>query len=622
MIRFATGTLVILHLGLLLATLSDYRVSVDAAYHVSMGREYAEHFLYFWDHIHYQPGGRPNLQGPLVHFVIGMLGRVLGGSADDYVLANAILGTACWLFGVFTVFFFSRAYGTDRAALLAVAVFTGSVWGSGSFYVNLPSGWLFVLTPWAIHFFLKGRLLWAVLATTLACYSHLGGFATAPMGLVLAAFLASQWRHLMTVAMGAALLTSPYWIHFLLSINSYVGITNESAWMIDPLANLFGVAGLLAVLRSPRNHAFLVAWAVAPIAWLFQDTGRFLVHSSLAGAALGGIAIGGYLEQRRGSALCTAGTVLLVLLATFFPLGPPGLGAEFTWLTTRFPRPLDWKEIESISSVIRDKGLDKRLIYGTYGSGLSLWADARIEGGHWKEVQPSTKPAKDIRVGDRAYVLPLSPEDLLLRDWQGRGFLTVHGGGRWTSVVTFERRLSVKRAVHTRNLAWQSEAQWFASHCEHIAPGDWFAVFTDPAEIPRQRTAREQCRTPVGRIEAALLLWAYALEPHKWELSRNVHDCAKGLIKLAAIVGNESIAEYRTPAWHQQMREKMEALASAAREFPHSAERMLYDVVDHVYGERRGTLLGDPTQRTEKGKCGTIGSRNKDPIASRPVRDS
>src|SRR5215468_256512 len=95
--RLATLIVVGLHLLLLVAALPDSMVSVDSAFHTALARQYGEHGIYFWDTIHYAPAHRPNLQGPALHLAIGVLGRLLGGTGDDYVLANAILGVLCWL---------------------------------------------------------------------------------------------------------------------------------------------------------------------------------------------------------------------------------------------------------------------------------------------------------------------------------------------------------------------------------------------------------------------------------------------------------------------------------------------------------------------------------------------
>ena len=97
---------------------------------------------FWWDDIHYAPAHRPpNLQGPACIVAVGVLGRVLGGTGDDYVRANAIVA----LFRLDRrgsrrlVHFARRREGGDRAALLAIAAFTGSAFASASFSVNLPS---------------------------------------------------------------------------------------------------------------------------------------------------------------------------------------------------------------------------------------------------------------------------------------------------------------------------------------------------------------------------------------------------------------------------------------------------------------------------------------------------
>jgi len=248
-LRRLTAALVGLHLALLLAALPDYMVSNDSAFHVALARQYAEHGVYFWDTIHYAPAHRPNLQGPALHVAIGVLGRALGGTGDDYVRANALLAVAGWAAAVGTVAFFASRFGGDLAALLAVALFAGSMFASGSYRVNIPSGWMFVLTPWAIHFFLERRLLLSTVLTALACYTHLGGFATAPLGLVIAALLAGRLRDLAATAAGVSVLTAPYWIHFLRSLPWYVGRKGDTALMIDPFVHVSGVIG------SPQRSA-------------------------------------------------------------------------------------------------------------------------------------------------------------------------------------------------------------------------------------------------------------------------------------------------------------------------------------------------------------------------------
>ncbi|MDV2583672.1 hypothetical protein, partial [Alkalibacillus haloalkaliphilus] len=84
----------------------------------------------------------------------------------------------------------------------------------------------------------------ATLLAALACYTHLGGFLTAPFGLVVAALVQRRFGALLRVAIGVTILTAPYWIHFLRGHPWYLGRKGDSAWMIDPLLLAFWLVGL------------------------------------------------------------------------------------------------------------------------------------------------------------------------------------------------------------------------------------------------------------------------------------------------------------------------------------------------------------------------------------------
>ena len=186
--RAVTWTILGVNGLLLIISLPDYRAVVDSGYHISLARWYAAHGTAWWDHINYGPGGRPNLQGPALHVAIAILGRMLGGSADSFILANAILGLVQWSAAMLTVLYFARRLGGDIAAMFAVALLAGAASAAASFYIGIPSGWLFISIPWAIYFFLEDRLVVATLITSAACYLHLGGFLTAPFGILAAGF--------------------------------------------------------------------------------------------------------------------------------------------------------------------------------------------------------------------------------------------------------------------------------------------------------------------------------------------------------------------------------------------------------------------------------------------------
>jgi hypothetical protein len=590
-IRAATAAIVALHLVLLTASLGDYRVSVDSAYHVALAHQYGEHGSYWWDDIHYAPAHRPNLQGPAVHVAVGALGRLLGGTGDDYVRANAIVALLGWLAAVATLLHFARREGGDCAALLAVAAFTGSAFASASFSVNLPSGWLFVLTPWAIDAFLRGRLATATVLAALACYTHLGGFLTAPFGLAVAALAQRRFGALLRVAIGVTCLTAPYWIHFLRGLPWYLGRKGDTSWMIDPLLLAFWVTGLIGAVRARRT--FLIAWGIAPLAWLLQDASRFLLQGTLAGAALGGVAIAGWLERSRRTSLTTAVTTALVLVATVFPLGPPALGAEALWLLAGFPRMLDWAELRRVAQVLPAEVDQGKIVqgYAVYvPSGLAVWRKIEGERGHWVEVQPQPDPAFDIPAGDKVYVLALPPDDEMLQAYASRGWLHVYGGGAWMSVLTFDAPPALDAARTALAATLARDAAWIGEHCEHNAMGDVVQLVLDPSILARRRVARAECRTRVGRIQLALLETCHALQTSDAEHAKACRAGARALGWMSALVADEATLDFRTKAAHEQMRADMHNVArlAATGDVP---ETELGATLDGYLGEIRGGLL-------------------------------
>ena len=602
MIRLVTWLLVGVNFLLLAVALGDYRVSVDSAYHVALARQYGERGTYFWDDIHYAPAHRPNLQGPAVHVVVGALGRLLGGSGDDYVRANAIVALLGWLAAVATLMHFTWREGGDLATLLAVSVFVGSAFASGSFSVNLPSGWLFVLTPWAVAAFLRDRTLAAALLTSLACYTHLGGFFTAPLGLLIAALLTGRVRALLRTAALVALLTAPYWIHFLRGLPWYIGRKGDSSWMIDPLVAVFWILGLMSALR--RRNAFLITWALAPLAWLVQDASRFVLQGSLAGAALGGVAIAGWLEHwpRRGwrNAVITT----LVLVATVLPLGPPALGAEAVWLLARFPRMLDWSELRRDAAALPPTVDGGRLVHG-YAvyvvSGLAGWRNIEGERGHWVEVQPQPDPADEISAGDKVYVLALPPDDEQLRALAARGWLQIHGGGAWSSVLELGPRPALADAKQNLTTTLAREAAWIGDNCEHNAMGDILGLLADPDALTQRRARRGACRTRVARIHVAVLEYCYALEDDDPARARACRQGARGVGWMCALVGDEATLDFRTAATHARMRTDMRNVAAIAASGA-DPEPAFIAMLEAYDGETRGGLL--PVRRPEHAEDG------------------
>ncbi len=592
-LRRALIAILALHFVPLLLSVTDYRVTADSAYHVAMGRQYGTHGTYYWDDIHYQPQGRPNLYAPLVHVGIGLLGRLAGGEGGDYVLANALLGLLLWLSAMGTAVFFARRLAGDRAALIAGAVLAGSAFASGSFYVNLPSAWMFVFTPWALHFFLAGRLVSAAAFTSLACYASLGGFATAPLALILAAIPTRRFRALLITGSLAALATAPYWIHVLRSLAWYTSQKGDSTWLIDPLVNLFWIVGVVAAARSKPKPVFLLAWAFAPLAWFFYDPSRFIVQSSLAGSVLGAIAVTRWMHGRLERPARRWATVTLVSVATVLPLGIPGLGGELTWLANRYPKIVDWQETRLLADVIREGGLEGRRVRGYVGdrlSGLSVWADIRGVKGHWYEVRPTPDPADTMSVTGVVYLMGVPPTDAVVVDWSARGVITVHGGGAFSSLIELGSPLSPRAADALVAETWARDAAWISQRCEHNSLGNWLTLFLDAEEIPRRTRVRGDCRTRVARMQIALMVRLAALEVTDSERAFELRPRSDELFWMQSVVGDPMALDYRTAAVHARMREDMGSIAELASSGG-DIDSAVADMLDRYLGASRGKLF-------------------------------
>lgn len=562
--RAATILIVAAHLVLLLVALPDVRLTVDAGYHVALSRWYGEHGTAFWDHINFGPGGRPNLQGPAQHLVVGVLGRIIGGSGDDYVLANALVAVGQWAAALWTAIFFARRFGGDWAALCAAALLSGNGVASGSFSVGIPSGWLFILTPWAVHWFIGRRLLLAAAATALSIYAHLGGFAMAPVGVAIAALLMRRWRDLLVVGAVTAVLVSPYLVHVVRHLDWYRGERGHVVLEVSPLIFLIGIAALVAVARSPRRHALLIAWCAAPAIWLIQDYTRFFSQSTLALAAIGGIGVAALLA-RLTLPWRIAGAAALILLATLqSPINAASLPGELAWARgDRYPRLVDWGEARTLAAVIARANLTHQLVspYNpTQCIRIAAFTPVQFEKGHWVEVQPADDPAELLPSGGKTFIVPLAADDATMADLVERGWVHVHGGSATTSVVTLTSSPApiqdVMPVVH-RIIA--DEADWLADHARNNVRA--------PAGVDRdawQRLMAEQ-RIHAGRLYAASVVYAHALERRNPAEARTMRTMTRGFGSLANFLGDEGALGFIDDDGHSRLLANLRRVAGEAR---------------------------------------------------------
>ena len=570
--RITMWTILIINAALLLYAIPDYRVSIDSGYHISLAEQYAAHGTAWWDHINFGPGGRPNLQGPALHVAIALLGTAFGGNPHSYIIANAILAFCQWLSAVLTVMYFGRRLGGDITAMFAVAILAGSAYAAGSFAIGIPSGWLFISIPWAIYFFLEERLVLATAITVVGCYMHLGGFVSAPVGIAIAGLLKRKWRSLAILGTATAILTLPYSIHFVANLAWYRGKHGHEAMHFDLMIDLLAIAGALLYLRRPVRNAFLFAWTFAEVAWLLQDPSRFVAQSTMAAAVLDALFVADIARRISAPRLRTAFVTAMVGIATIFPFGIPSLLAEVTWdVGIRFPRPLDWERARTIADVISRNHLNDRLaaVYqNSFGPSIAVFTPMTLQRGHWVEVQPKVDPALDLSAGTKVYVVPLAPDDPVLRTMEERKLIEVWGGTSDTAVVTLEERGDPEalRSMVVQILEDNAQSLGEDAINNTMPSGSELLKHIGIAALQARRRRLDVQRFFAGRMEMACLLYAFALEPTSPEHAKSFRNRAWGFAELGSFLSDDDPLGYISDDRHQHLRENMLALAAALRD--------------------------------------------------------
>lgn len=565
--RRALVLVVALHLVLLLLMLRDYFADNDLGYHISLARQYAENGVYWWDYLNWAPTGRPNLQGPALHYAIGLLGRLTGGDGWAYINAFSILAVGQWAAAVFTAVFFARRFGGDRAALFAGALLTGNVMSAAPFFVGVPSGWIFVLSAWAIHFFLEEKYVRAILFGTLTTYVHLGGAPVIGLGILLAALATRRWKGLLITGGFTVLLSSPYIVHFLRHLDWYNGQRGHVAGSVAMFTYALAAPGVLWVAWQAwrrQKGLFLLLWAVAPLAWLFQDSLRFFLQSSVAASTIAGVFVAWALVRFTGEEAQHWLTGVLVLVATLYPFGIPSLPVETAWASGQgFPRELDWKEAEALARVVQEDSLQNRIFdpyYDSLNGAMSVFVPVRQRYGHWGEVRPVEDPAQMISTGEFVYMVPLPPDDSLLVEFDAGGLVTNHGGGRETSLVTLPSPAGTAVVnpmlvdVVEREVAWLRE-----NAVPNLFPPP--TMLFNVAEIRARRARMAVQKAHVGRIQLVVLLYAFAVEGDEPELAAGVRRSARGWGSVANFIGDETALDYIDEARFERFRQNLRAFA-------------------------------------------------------------
>lgn len=456
--------------------------------------------------------------------------------------------------------------------LLAVALLSGAAFASTSFSVGIPSGWLFIFTPWAIWFFLEERLLPAAVVAALAIYSHLGGYLTAPLGITMGALIASRWRQLFKCGAIIAVLTLPYTIHVIRYAGWLSGAKSHSALLVDQC---------WIWPRLPLRSASCGLRVSIPSWWrgcLRRLLGCLRIPAGiLLQWPLGGSVAAGWLLANKvacvGEPHRVRYAIGIAALATFLPFGLPSLSGEIAWAGgNHYPLAVDWSSARLIAGSIDHAGLARTLITD-YSPALcpaiAVYADVSCEKGGWIEVQPRSDPAEGLSAANKTYSIPLAPANRMLASLKSLGWINVYNSGAVpasstnSSVVRLIRSPSIPETAALASATITAEAQWLGRDAVNNALSyeDLLRMSTASGREQFQRVLAIQ-RGHAGRIELACIVYAWALERGDPQDARAMRQVALKMGDIASYLGDDFALDFLSQSRLAELKEQFFELAT------------------------------------------------------------
>jgi len=157
-------------------------------------------------------------------------------------------------------------------------------------------------------------------------------------------------------------------------------------------------------------------------------------------------------------------------------------------------------------------------------------------------------------------MLPLPPGDSLLVDLDAHGLVTNHGGGRETSLVTLPSPAGIAALNPLLVDVVQREIGWLAENAvPNLFPSPTMLFNVAELRAHRERMARQKAH--VGRIQLAVLLYAFAVEGDRPELAAGVRRSARGWGSVANFIGDETAMDYVDEARFERFRQNLVAFA-------------------------------------------------------------
>jgi len=153
-------------------------------------------------------------------------------------------------------------------------------------------------------------------------------------------------------------------------------------------------------------------------------------------------------------------------------------------------------------------------------------------------------------------VLPLPPEDTVLRQFVKSGWITVHGGSPRTSLATLPAAAAPGEVLPVVAPIIRDECEWLAGNAinnRFPPPENLF----EPEKVAEFRRVTTTQRNRAGRIGAALLIYAYSLEAEDPDLARDLRSSVRAWGSMANFLGDETALDYLSTAQFERFRENV-----------------------------------------------------------------
>jgi hypothetical protein len=360
------------------------------------------------------------------------------------------------------------------------------------------------------------------------------------------------------------------------------------------MLDLLSIAGAIRLVRHPRDNPFMTGWLLAPIAWLFQDPGRFFLQWALGGSVAAALMLTELVNRIRLPRRRVLFIAAIVAMASVAPLGPPSLAAEIAWAAgMRWPRPVNWRRARTLAGEIKGAGLTGYLV-ADYDPALcpaiAVYAPISCEKGHWVEVQPRHDSADDMSAAAKVYVLPLSPDDSLLTTMRDRGWLRIDGGAPGTAVVSLAHRPSVGAAARVCARVFAADPRWLARNAinNRLGYAQWRRA-SSPAALAAFRSRLMLQRMPAGHLELAGIIYAWALESFDPSDAHEMREVARGFGTIASFLSDSLALDFVGSGRFARFRRTLLELSAVSS--PLALDPAPSPAMTHALGSVIGSML-------------------------------